>query len=194
MSMNNHADVSTILGRLNSRGDHERDTIPVELLREWMRRPEIEIQAAIYDLLTGSERAKKLVPDLTFEDYIAFKPRFFSRCIITDPDSELTLSRWEAAMEFLGWFAYLWDDPLVDESVLSDAKAQLRDLYLAGDANVRTALVQGTLEHLFENSSVREFFADWLNDPTLHKGYEEAAEWSELGGHHTPYAPKRTRD
>jgi hypothetical protein len=29
---------------------------------------------------------------------------------------------------------------------------------------------------------------------TLQKGYEEAVEWSKLGGHHTPYAPKRVRD
>jgi hypothetical protein len=191
--MSQRDDVPNILGKLNSLGGRKDDTIPVELLREWMRRPEIEVQAAIYDLLTSPERAKKLVPDLTFEDYVAFKPRFFSRCLIEDPDSEITLSRWEAAMEFLGWFAYLWDDPSVERSVLLEAKEQLRKLYLEGASDVRTALIQGTLEHLFENASVREFFADWLNDPTLRKAYEEAAEWSKLGGHNTPYAPKRTR-
>ncbi len=97
-------------------------------------------------------------------------------------------------MEFLGWFAYLWDDPSVERSVLSDIKDHLRKLYLEGDSDVRLALVQGTLEHLFENASVRHFFADWLDNPTLQKAYEEAAEWSESGGHHTPYAPKRLRD
>jgi hypothetical protein len=186
-------EVSEVLRKLNSLGELKEDVIPVELLQEWMRRPEIEIQAAIYDLLTSANRLKKLVPDLTFDDIAAFKPKFFCRCIIEDPDGELTLTRWEAAMEFLGWFAYLWDEPSVDKSVLSEAKDQLRKLYMEGDPDVRKALIQGTLEHLFENASVREFFADWLKDPTLQKAYEEAAEWSELGGHRTPYAPKRTR-
>lgn len=192
--MSHSDDVPDILGKLNSLGGRKGDIIPVELLRAWMRRPEIEVQAAIYDLLTSSERVKKLVPDVTFEDYVIFKPRFFSQCIIENPDSEVTLSRWEAAMEFLGWFGYLWDDPSVDRSVLTEAKDQLRKLYLEGDSDVRLALIQGTLEHLFENASVRDFFADWLNDPILQKAYEEAAEWSKLGGHHTPYAPKRVRD
>lgn len=192
--MSHSDDVPDILGKLNSLGGRKGDIIPVELLRAWMRRPEIEVQAAIYDLLTSSERVKKLVPDVTFEDYVIFKPKFFSQCIIENPDSEVTLSRWEAAMEFLGWFGYLWDDPSVDRSVLTEAKDQLRKLYLEGDSDVRLALIQGTLEHLFENASVRDFFADWLNDPILQEAYEEAAEWSKLGGHHTPYAPKRVRD
>jgi hypothetical protein len=170
------------------------DRISADLLRKWMRRPEIEVQAAIYDLVTSSERVKNVVPALTFEDYLAFMPAFFSRCLVENPSTELTLSRWEAAMEFMAWFSNLWDDPSVNKSILAGAKNQLRKLYLEGDADVRLALIQGTLEHLFENASVREFFTDWLNDPILQKAYEEAAEWSRLGGHHTPYAPKETRD
>jgi hypothetical protein len=194
ISMSQRDNVSHILDKLGSEGGHEGNTIPVERLREWMHRPEIEVQAAIYDLVTSSERVKKVVPDLTFEDYLAFMPAFFSRCIIENPSTDLTLSRWEAAMEFLGWFGNLWDDPSVERSVLAEAKDQVRKLYLEGNSDVRLALIQGTLEHLFENASVRDFFADWLKEPTLQKAYEEAAEWSTLGGHHTPYGPKRIRD
>jgi len=192
--MSKRDDVLDIMHKLNSQGGRKSDIIPVERLRGWMHRPEIEVQAAIYDLVTSSERVEKLVPDLTFEDCLAFMPAFFSRCITENPNTELTLSRWEAAMEFLGWFGNLWDDPSVHKSVLSEAKDQLRKLYLEGDSDVRKALIQGTLEHLFENASVREFFADWLSDPELQEAYEEAAEWSRLGGHNTPVAPKRMRD
>jgi len=194
ISMNQNDDVTGILSELNSQAEHEGDTIPVARLREWMQRPEIEVQAAIYNLLTSPERVEKLVPDLTFEDYVVFNPKFFSRCIMEDPAGEFTLSRWEAAMEFLVFFSHLWDDPSVERSVLSEVKEQLQRLYLEGDSGVRLALIQGTLEHLFENASVREFFADWLNDPILQKAYEESAEWSKFGGHHTPYAPKRLRE
>ena len=192
--MSQRDNVSEIVDKLGSEGGREGNIIPVERLREWMHRPEIEVQAAIYDLVTSSERVKKVVPDLTFEDYLAFMPAFFSRCIIENPNTELTLSRWEAAMEFMAWFGNLWDNPSVHKSVLSEAKDQLRKLYLEGDSDVRLALIQGTLEHLFENASVRKFFADWLSEPELQKAYEEAAEWSKSGTHNTPFAPKRTRD
>jgi hypothetical protein len=189
-----HDSVSDILRELNSEGEYRGATIPVARLKEWMQRPELELQAAIYDLLTSTERVGKRVPDLRLEDYAAFNLKFFARCIIEDPAGDLTLSRWEAALEFLGSFSYLWDDPSVEKSVLSEAKEQLRRLYLEGGSDVRLALVQGTLEHLFENVSVRKFFADWLNDPTLRKACEDASEWSKLGGHHTPYAPQRMRE
>ena len=94
----------------------------------------------------------------------------------------------------MAWFGGLWDDPSIAKSALSEIKDQLRKLYLEGDSDVRLALIQGTLEHLFENASVCEFFADWLSDPELQKAYEEAAEWSKSGRHNTPYAPKRTRE
>jgi hypothetical protein len=186
-----HCDnVSDILDQLGS----QENTIPVERIREWMDRPEIEVQAAVFDLVMSAERVKKVIPYLTFEDYRAFIPKFLGRCIVENPNTELTLSRWEAAYEFLAWFGRLWDDPSVEKSVFAEAKSLLRKLYLEGDSEVRLALIQGTLEHLFENASVREFFADWLKDPTLQKAYDEAAEWSKSGGHHTPHAPKRTRD
>ncbi len=183
-------DVSDILDKLGS----QENTIPVERIREWMRRPEIEVQAAVFDLVMSAERVKKLVPYLTFEDYRSFIPKFLGRCIVENPPTDLTLSRWEAAYEFLAWFGGLWDDRSIAKSALSEIKDQLRKLYLEGYSDVRLALIQGTLEHLFENASVREFFADWLSDPELKKAYEEAAEWSKSGGHHTPYAPQGTRD
>jgi hypothetical protein len=192
--MSQRDDVSDIMQKLGSLGGREGDTIPAERLREWMHRSEIEVQAAVYDLVMNSERVKRVVPYLTFEDYRVFIPKFLGRCIVENPPTDLTLSRWEAAYEFMRWFGGLWDDPSIDKSALSEAKDQLRELYLEGDPDVRLALIQGTLEHLFENASVREFFADWLDDPTLRKAYEGAAEWSKLGGHHTPYAPKQVRE
>ena len=188
--MSQRDNVSDILGKIES----QENTIPVEQIREWMGRPEIEVQAAVFDLVMSAERVKKVVPYLTFEDYRVFIPKFLGRCIVENPNTELTLSRWEAASEFMAWFGHLWDDPSVAKSAFFEIKDQLRKLYLEGDSDVRLALIQGTLEHLFENASVRELFADWLSDPELKKAYEEAAEWSKSGGHHTPYAPKETRD
>lgn len=189
--MNRPTDISKIVEALHSH-DEKNEIVPVEQLREWMHRPEIEVQAAIYDLVTSAERLKKVVPDMKFEDHLAFMPSFLSRCIIEDPDSEIALSRWEAAMELMGWFGSLWDNSSVNKSVLSGVKDQIRKLYLQGDADVRKAVVQGTLEHLFENASIRDFFADWLDDPTLQRAFQAAAEWSKFGGH-TPVSPKSSR-
>jgi hypothetical protein len=57
-----------------------------------------------------------------------------------------------------------------------------RALYIAGDAEVRQALVQATLEHLFENREVAEYFSDWKRHPVLSIAYDEAMQWVEAGG------------
>ena|SRR5215469_5297158 len=61
-------------------------------------------------------------------------------------------------------------------------KRWLGDIYKRGSEEVRTCIVQATLEHLREQGAFRRFFADWVKDPPLRKAYEEALEWYERGG------------
>ena len=50
-------------------------------------------------------------------------------------------------------------------------------LYKEGDPDTRVSIVQATLEHLFEQDQIREFFSDWKNDEVLAVAHEEASEW-----------------
>ena len=56
-------------------------------------------------------------------------------------------------------------------------KNWLADLYKGSPEEIRTCIVQATLEHLLEQKHFREFFADWKNDPVLRRAYEEALLW-----------------
>jgi len=79
-------------------------------------------------------------------------------------------------------FVSLWKDTSVPRTLLAQLKAWLGKLYKEGDAEIRTCIVQATLEHLFEHKDVREFFSDWQNDAVLAKAYTEASEWYKGGG------------
>jgi hypothetical protein len=168
------------------------EPVSLERIREWMGDPNLDVQGAVCDFITAPGRAARIVPALTFEDYWAFLPRYLERCIIENPDSEWAHSRWAACHKLLWWFGALWDDPSINMSPIRGFKELLERLYLHGEENIRLALVQGTLEHLFENSSVREFFADWKSHPELRRAYDEAADWYLHGGH-SSFAPKATR-
>jgi len=80
-------------------------------------------------------------------------------------------------------FAHMWRDSSVPRSVLHDLKAWLGRLYIAGDAEIRTCIVQATLEHLFEQKQIREFFSDWQDNEILAVAHQEASEWYKGGGH-----------
>jgi len=43
----------------------------------------------------------------------------------------------------------------------------------------RDALVNGALEHIFEDPSSREFFEEWKSDPQLAEVHALASEWAD---------------
>ena len=44
---------------------------------------------------------------------------------------------------------------------------------------LKRAVVDGTLEHLFEEKELRQFFADWKADSQLKTAYDEAQLWAD---------------
>jgi hypothetical protein len=66
--------------------------------------------------------------------------------------------------------------------VLTDLKTWLGQLYKEGDSEIRTCIVQATLERLFEQKDIREFFSDWQKDAVLAVAHQEASEWYKGGG------------
>jgi hypothetical protein len=75
-----------------------------------------------------------------------------------------------------------WRDSSVPRSILTDLKFWLGGLYKTGSPQIRTCVVQATLEHLFEQKDIRKFFSDWQNDAALEVAYDEASEWYKGGG------------
>ena len=66
-------------------------------------------------------------------------------------------------------------------STLLNLKTWLGHPYRSENQEIRTCIVQATLEHLFEQEQIREFFPDWQKG-VLSEAYSKAAEWYEGGG------------
>ena len=161
-------------------GESGNRLIAQQRMLEWMRADDIECMGATYSLIT--DHFDRIQPALQFDEYQPFVLRYFQRCLWEDPQSEWAETRYGAGHNIIGWFAWSWRDPDHRTSTVAELKEWLASLYVAGDSEVRTCLVHATLEHLFENREVAEYFADWKERPVLSTAYAEAMEWVEGGG------------
>lgn len=163
-----------------------KEPISADYIRSLIRDPrlEIDIQSELFSFVMSPENVVRIHPKLTFEDYQLTALTYLKRCIIDDPPESIAHSRVTACYEFVGYFKWIWQDPFMREAGAQVAKEWVRELYIQGDSDRRLAIIQGALEHLFENHAIREFFSDWKADkPEIREAYEQASEWSEGGGH-----------
>jgi hypothetical protein len=157
--------------------------IPKERVLRWMGSRDIETLGAAYAFLSDkAERRNRIVPPLQFDEEFEFVKAYYERCFLENPDRDWCSNRYEAGWDLVNWFAALWNDPEVPRSTFDDLKSWMARLYRGGDATLRRCLVDATLEHLFEQSKFRQFFADWKGDPILGVAYAEALEWVKGGG------------
>ena len=147
---------------------------------EWMQTDDIECMGALHSLIT--DQYDRIQPALRFDEYHSFVLSYCRRCLLEDPQSEWAVTRYGAGHTLIGWFVGWWRDPTHRASTIPALKEWFAAVYVAGDPDVRTALVQATLEHLFENPEVAEYFSDWREHPVLSTAYDEAMEWVQHGG------------
>jgi len=160
------------------------DTVPAERIREAMESPDLECQGELFNFIMEPGNIARVAPALEFEEYQSIVSRYLTRCVIEDPPDAVACPRWVACYEFANWFRWLWLDRSIPRSAVVEAKQLMRKLYVESGPNVRKALTQGMLEHLFENPAVRDFFSDWITaEPELREAYNEASEWSQQGRH-----------
>jgi hypothetical protein len=166
--------------RDNAEWTPKTEVVALSDVQRWIHSSDIETLAFVHNLL--SETRFRVEPAISIAEYIDFTKRYYERCIRENPDGEWSVPRYIAGGELVNIFAALWRDPSVPRSVLEDLRTWLANFYKSGDSDLRTCLVQATLEHLFEQEQIREFFADWLNDEVLAVAHAEASEWYKGGG------------
>jgi hypothetical protein len=164
------------------------DVVAFSDVQRWMASTDIEILGFTDALL--SDRRFRIEPPIALDDYIKFMKHYYERCLRENPDGEWSDSRHSASADLVNRFANLSRDSSVPRPVLDDLKLWLGRLYKDGSSDIRTCIVQATLEHLFEQKQMREFFSDWQDDQVLAAAYEEASEWYKGGGH-SPLAKPR---
>jgi hypothetical protein len=127
----------------------------------------------------------RIEPPFTPNEYKGFVTCYYGRCLKEDPDGEWSDSRYSAGATLVNIFASLWRDSAVPREILKELKDWLGRLYAEGDETLRTCIVTATLEHLFEQKDIREFFSDWKQHPVLTMAHKQGSEWY-LGGGKTP--------
>lgn len=160
----------------------QAQSIPKERVLHWMDSDDIQAMGAIFAYITEIPYANRITPPLSFAEIHPFVMRYFEQCIHEDPQMAWADSRYSAAGTLVNWFGELWRDPQVPREALKEIKNLLARLYRLGDENVRDAIVNGALEHLFENKEFSRFFTDWQFDPILKNAYQDAQLWKKRGG------------
>lgn len=183
-----------IIERLWIAPDHaewtpKTDVIPLADLRRWTQSEDIEILGFAMAMI--DERRFQIEPPLTPNEYMSFVVRYYGRCFKENPQGEWAATGYSAGHDLVNVFGSLWRDPRVSRTILRDLRDWLATLFVEGDESLRKCLVTATLEHLFEQKDIRQFFSDWKQHPVLTVAYEEASLWY-LGGGKTPLGKPRT--
>lgn len=151
--------------------------VPRSRVREWMRSPDLEVRGALYSMISNSERASYVKPALEFDDFYCFVLDYLEQCIEQDPDGEWADSRYLAGHQLVAWTMDFWNNKAVPREKLAEIKRRLGDLYCRGDEGVRDGVLNGVLEHLFENRQLANYFKEWASDPVLGGAYSDAQLW-----------------
>jgi hypothetical protein len=152
-------------------------TLSRDQVLRWAASDDLEALGALSSLLFDPKESRRIEPNLTLADYMDAEFPYLERCLRENPESQWADSRWSAGWLIAKWVKDIWADerfrPEVDRF-----RDWLANLYKsAAEPDLRTCLVQATLEHLFEDEGLAARFAGWRDDPELTAAYEEAKLW-----------------
>lgn len=167
----------------NAEWTPKTDTVSLSDVRRWFKSDDIEVLGFTWALINDARF--RIEPPLAPEEYKRCVEHYFGRCLKEDPKGKWADSRHSAGGTLVNVFASLWRDSRVPREVVKELRDWLGRLYAESDESIRTCIVTATLEHLFEQKDIREFFSDWKKDPVLAIAHKEACAWY-LGGGKTP--------
>ena len=156
-----------------------RQPIPKAEFLVAMRSSDLETAGVAYDIASEDRKRKRIDPPVPDVELESFAMSYLGRCIQQDPEGEWCLSRYDAASEAQRWMLNIWDSERGTGESLANWKDWIEKLYRAGDEKIKRAVVDGILEHLFEEKEMRQLFADWKTDSQLQTAYDEAQLWAD---------------
>lgn len=158
--------------------DDKSKSIPKSLVLDWTKSDDILVLGALYKL--------------TDKDYFRIKPelgtqvtydlilKYLTRCMLDNPESsDLILSGYEAAWTLASWFKQLCAQRPTTDQILKTIVSTLGAMYEKGDPAVQDRILNGTLEHIFEQEEAVNLFTSWQTDPVLKLPYTQALQWGQ---------------
>lgn len=152
--------------------------IPRQQVIDWIASGDVETWGVLYVLTYKAYW--RIEPELGMHDTCSFIEDYLLKCLIENPEAgDWILSGYEAAWDLARWIKHL--EGLGPEAgrFIREVATRVEAAFREGDAETRDRIVNGFLEHVFEKSSLRGFFASWENDPVLAEAYALAAEWGD---------------
>jgi hypothetical protein len=143
----------------NAQWTAKTDTVQLSDIRRWSKSDDIEILGFTSALIHDARF--RIEPPFTPNEYKGFVTHYYERCLKEDPKGQWADSRYSAGATLVNIFGSFWRDSAVPRKIVNELKDWLGRLYTEGDEKLRTCIVTATLEHLFEQKDIREFFADW---------------------------------
>lgn len=156
--------------------------VPKQRVLDWMKSDDLEALGALYTFVMKADYASRIQPALSVSEVWEFISRYFERCFRENPTDEWAHGRYNAGWDLASWLGKVWKDDSFTTEARTKIKQWLATQYKNGDTDIKRAIVDATLEHLFENREIARFFGDWSKDPDLSVAFMEAAEWVEKGG------------
>lgn len=138
---------------------------------------DLECLGAVFAFLSKKETIERISPPISRDFYVENAFNYYGRCIVENPQGEWADSNYSAAYAASGLFRQLWSESEALKEKPELFKIWIQELYRVGDEKVRKCIVNGILEHLFEDSKIKAFFEDWKNDEILISAYLDAALW-----------------
>lgn len=156
-------------------------TIDKSKVLEWKKSEDEDVLQLLFHAITYE--FARIQPSLSRAEYGDLLLRVFAVMVRRKAEKRTpyALSPYEIGYLFACWATEAIGDSAQPENieVLNRGREVLGALYQSGDESQRRIIVNGTLEHLFENAEIRQLFAGWQTDVNLLPAFEVAREWAE---------------
>ena len=153
-------------------------------INKWKQSSNREVLGALVELLMDKKYYEKITPKLVFEDYYPFLFDYYINCMQEDFDGEWAHSDYIASYELRSFIEGIWNDKQLSEekkiNLRKEIKYKLEKLSLKANESFKKVIINGLLEHLFENQEIKNYFKDWKKKDTLNIFYTCAINKNEI--------------
>lgn len=173
--MKNPTDLVEQIETLFDKRTRQGATIDPDKVINWSKNDNLEVKGIVYSILTDKDRYSRLSHPIDSKFSFQFCLDFLLLCMTNSHDGDWVLTRYTAAYELLRLYSHISNES--DGRKIKVIKKRLEDIYISGAEKDRRVIVNGFLEHLFENVEYRKHFIDWNDHPILQTPYREAMAW-----------------
>jgi hypothetical protein len=150
------------------------EPISLSQIKQWIHSSDLEIQAIAYYILTSPRLVQRITPSPSPNEAYTDCITYLLQAIVKNKDGQWANTRYEAGANLVQLFQWHWNAMGRPQSLVKEIETQLKELYKAGDPEVKLCVITAILEHLFLENEITNVFVTWMDDPELRSGYEEA--------------------